>query len=167
MAAADHLRHLALHLRNVFGARGAGEEPADEFLAGVILHQRERDDHRLLLNLRETERGDALAEDPDDREGQLAHAEGLADGVLESEDALGERLGNQTDFAARLHIEAVEETPAENHEAADGLVAFGHADEIHGLFDSGNDHGHGQLTRARNLDDVGDGPLNRLDIALG
>ena len=111
-----------------------GVEHAQNVNAGVVLHQRERNDHGFVFDFGETESGDALAENADHREGEFAHADGAADGIVEAEDAVGNLLGDEANFAARLHIGGIEIAAAEDDQAADGLIAVGDADQIDRAF---------------------------------
>src|ERR1700742_703067 len=123
MTALENLRNPALHGIHLIGALGLRIKGAKAFGAGVVLHERERDDDGFVLDFGEAEGRDALAEDADDREAEFAQANRAADGIIETEDAVGDFFGDEADFAALLHIGRIEVAAAHDDEAADGLIA--------------------------------------------
>src|SRR5262249_34878433 len=132
---------------------------AEDVDAGVVTHQREWDDHGLVFDFGEAESGDALAEDADDREGELTHSNSAADGIVEAEDAIGELLCNEADLAPRFHVGGIEVAAAKNDQTADILVAVGNADEVDGAFFRRDHDGHRQFARTGDLRDAWDGRL--------
>src|SRR3982074_1958509 len=96
--------HLTLHARDVFRMQRLGIQGAQHIRTGVILHQRERNNYGISLNVGQSESSNALAKDADYGEGELAHANRAADWIFQPEYAIGKLFGDQANFAACFHI---------------------------------------------------------------
>src|SRR6266404_835516 len=167
MAAHQQPGHLALDARNVFRAHGLRVEDAQHIHAGVILHQRMRNNDRLFLNFGKAEGGDALTEDADDGEGQLAHANVAADGIFQPENAIGKVLGNEANFTAGFHVRGIEIAAANNQQAPYGLKSFSDANEIYRTLRAADEDGHGQLARAGDFLHTRNGSFHGIHIPDG
>src|ERR1700722_14328008 len=155
MAAVEDLRDAALDRIDLIGTFGLRVEDAKNLDAGVVLHERQRNDDGFVFDFGEAEGRDALAENAYNREAELTHANRATDGIVEAKNAVGNFLGDETDFATLLHVGRIEVAAAHDDEAANRLIAESDADEIDGTLFAGDDDGHRELARAGNLGDAG------------
>src|SRR6185369_3408647 len=167
MAAVEHYADLTLDRGDYIGTFGLSIKDAQDVDAGVVAHERERNDDGFVFDFGEAEGGDALAKNTDYCEGELAHADGAADGIVEAEDAVCKLLGDEADFAAGLHVGGIEVAAAEDDKAPNILVALGDADQIDRALAGSDDDGHGEFARAGNLLDTGDSGFDGVHVVDG
>src|SRR6266404_4566800 len=161
MAALQEARHLTLHGFHVLRADSLRIEDAQDIHAGIVFHQRVRNNYGLFLDFGQAESSHALTKHADDGESELAHADRAAYGVLEAEDAIGKLFRHQANFAAGFHVRGIKIAAANDQEAAYGLEAFGDTNQIYRASGAGDDDGHRKFARARNFQHSGNGSLYR------
>ena len=98
----------------------------------------------------------SLAENPNHRERQLAHANGLSHGIVLSKNAFGKLRGDKAHLAAHLHVRRVEIPPAKDEQSSDGLIPIRHPHHTYRTLRSTCNHGHREFPRSCNLDHIGD-----------
>ena len=164
MAALEDLRDLPLHRRHILGAERLRIQYPNHIHSGVILHQPERNQHRLRLNIRKPERFHALDKHADHGERQFAHAHAAANGTFRPKKPRRQLLGDQADFVAGFHVRRVEIPSAQNQQAANFLVTLRDPDQIHRPLHALRHHGHRQLAHARQLHHLRHGSADRFHI---
>src|SRR5262249_44265377 len=104
IAAIKQHTDLTLDASDDIATFGPSVEDAKNVDVSVVAHEGEWNDDGFVFNFGEAEGGDTLAKNADHREAEFAHADGATDGIVEAEDAVGQLLGDEADFAAGLHV---------------------------------------------------------------
>src|SRR5579863_1478012 len=146
--AVENLSHLFYDGVHLVGALGLRIKLSQNLGARVVLHQREGNDDGFVFDFGEAEGRDALTEHADDGEAEFAEADGATDRIVETEDAVGDLLGNEADLAALLHVGRIEVAAPHDYEATNRLIAKGDADEVDRTLATLSDHRHRKLARA-------------------
>src|SRR5580698_128372 len=156
MTAVKNLSNAALDGIDLIGALGLRVESTQDLGAGVVLHESQRNDDGFVFDFGEPKGRDALAENADDREAKFAQTDRAADGIVETEGAIGDFFCDEAHLAALLHVGRIEVAATHDHEAPNGLIAEGDADEIDWALFAASNNRHRKLTRAGDFGDAGD-----------